>query len=437
MDSSYHAGLGSVFGTDRSVVITSSYISSPLGEGTDINFQSLLEDRSNFTKAEDTYYGSLYKGICQDPKMSDLHDRKVSKVITRKDFIGIVAALKAATKVGIGKDCGINPERISVYSGSACTSTDDLSPYYSLIKKSYTAGQYDPKFFGRHLMEEVSPMVMLQTLMNNILCYVSVALDIRGANTNYLDFQTSGLRSVYEGACSILSGRSDVALVGSSSAIPELFLDPNPEDKLGSNNYKDYLCFSKDGTSPRVKPYDRSRSGTVMSEGACFLVLEEKNHALRRGAPILGEISYMKLNAGGSSAMKEGSYVPYGVVGSLSGTNIDKDDLLIGYGIGARYMDQNELMAYSQVFDSHDFMLYSSSGNFGDMAEAGNISNIAVATKILETGQIPPTSNFVCSDEPGWNISGHVEPFSGNNIYVTGLSLSGTGCTIKISRVVS
>lgn len=427
------SGFGCSFDKSRSVVITSSYLSSPIGEGTDSNYQALLDDRSSFTKTSDTYYGAMYKGICQDPKMSDLHDRKVSKVITRKDFVGIVAALKAARSVGIGKDCGINPERIAIYTGSACTSTEDLSPYKSLIEKSYSSGEYDPIFFGAHLMEEVSPMVMLQTLMNNMLCYISVALDIRGANTNFLDFQLSGLRSIYEGANSILSGRSDVALVGGSSAIPEIFFDPSSQ-KRRESNYDDYLYFSRDGSYPKVRPYDSKRTGTIMSEGACFLVLEEKKHALKRGASILGEISYMRLNAGGSSSMKEGSYIPYGVVGSLKGVDLKSSDLLIGYGNGSGYMDKNELDAYSQVFGDHDFMLYSSKGNFGDMAEVGGIANVVIATKILEKNKVPPTSNFVSSDDSSWNISGSSQTFRGDSILVTGLSFSGSGCAIKISK---
>src|SRR5690606_38314280 len=123
--------------------------------------------------------------------------------------------------------------------------------------------------FGKELMEIVNPLVVLQTLMNNGLCYGTMELDARGVNANYMDFQVAGLRAVGEAYRSIVTDRADIVVAGGVSGPVEPF-------QLAEGVRSGYLAKTAevDGdVSGVVRPYDESRQGAILSEGSAYVML--------------------------------------------------------------------------------------------------------------------------------------------------------------------
>ena len=424
---------------ERRVVITGTAMTSPAGMTLEENSDAWWTGKRNFTTT-DLDLGSMqaapHVGHCGKIDVSILPDRKIQKAINRKDLIGVVTALGAAKHAGIKKG-QLNPERMGMYVGSGCTQVGDLSDYFPLIEKSTQASGHNPRVFGAQLMNVVNPMVMLKTLMNNTLCYTSVALDIRGVNANFMDFQIAGLRAVGEARQAIVSGRADVIIAGGVSATPEPF---HADDgiKIG------YLARTDGhGRDPNeaVRPFDQDRSGTILSEGAAFLVLESEEHALSRGATILGELKSYHMAADGGLAYWT-DQPARGLSKTLRqtcGTSGERDAVgfIVSHANGSVNGDLCEARAYRDFFGASvaDIPVVSPKTVLGEMSEAAGVANIILAIEAIAKGAVPPTFNYQQGDAEtsSLNVRAVSQKIKKATGLVTGRSFSGLACTVAIA----
>lgn len=390
----------------RKVVITGAGIASPAGYTLAENIAAWRGTAHKFT--EITHFNTAgssvrYAGSCPPPDMKKLPDRKVQKILRRKDVISLITTLETAAHAGIEKG-KVDPERTGMYVGAGSTQIGDLTPYFTLVAQcaNLETGQFDSELFGAKLMDLVNPLVVLQTLMNNGLCFGTMTLDIRGVNANFMDFQVAGLRAVGEGFRSIAYDRADVVIAGGIAGPVEPF-------QLAEGIHGGYLARTKDLSEPLdtlVKPWDEKRTGAILSEGSAYVVLEEEQHALRRGASIMGRVDGFFLASDGAfefMAERDSPGLARSIGGALAEARMHKNDLgfVVGHGNGARSADFAEAKAYADFFGARarSLPVTTPKGMIGDMCEAGGVLGLILALDSLKRGDVPPTHNFVAGDQ--------------------------------------
>lgn len=428
---------GAIAGDLREVVITGVSLATPAGYTLEENSRAWWDGTRSFSEitAFSTKGSSVrYAGQCREPDVKKLPDRKVQKILRRKDVISLLATLDATAQAKLLKG-DFDPERAGMYVGAGSTQIGDLTPYFTLVAQcaDTAKGTFDSAKFGRDLMSLVNPLVVLQTLMNNGLCFGTMTLDIRGVNANFMDFQVAGLRAVGEAFRSIQTGRADVVVAGGISGPVEPF-------QLAEGVRAGFLAKTSEFDAlpvDIVRPWDKNRQGTILSEGSAYLVLESEEHAKKRGAPILGRIKgYALANDGHFEFMQETSApgLVRAMQGAMAAANTEMEDVgaVIGHGNGALAADRAEAHSYVSLLGKYreKTPITSFRSVLGDMGEAGGVVGVAVALDSFKNNKVPPTWNFNAGDDNSatLKISPEAQELQGSQIVVTArnfLGLSG------------
>ncbi len=428
----------------REVVITGMGLDTALGAEAESIFASWLGQKNNFKPISAFNVQNTpvqFAGLCQDPDLTKLPDRKVQKILRRKDLLSLLTTLKAAEHAGL-RDAKISPERMGMYVGASSTQIGDLTPYFTLVAEcaDLTHGRFDSQKFGHEMLDLVNPLVVLQTLMNNALCFGTMTLDLRGVNANFMDFQVSGLRALGEGFQSIRNDRADLIIAGGVAGPIEPF-------QLAEGVQVNYLADTsrlQTSIGDVIRPWDKGRVGTILSEGTAYLVLEEKEHALARGAAPLAVVKGFGIANDGQLAI----FSPAPATGledaigqALAQANLSPDDLggIIGHGNGSKIQDWSEIRAYQRFMRNrkNPIPLTTAYPNLGDMCEASGASQTILGAMALKAGLLPATANHVGFEE----TLHHVEVMTQTtelakpSILVTSRNFFGLACALVLGRV--
>lgn len=428
------------------VVITGANICSSVSDNLDEFYDAIYNGKPNFTPINSNLKTSSFIKYCGQYKYCDLSilpDKKIRKAIARRDLYGIICALKAAKNAHITKG-QINPERFGIYVGAASVGIHDLEPYFELIHKSFNNpnGYFDSKVFGAELMNTVNPMIMLQTLMNNTLCYSSIFLDARGPNRNYMDLHAAGMHAIKEGFYTIKEQKADVVLCGGVSNFPQFFYS----DNILSSGHFAITSNSSINPNELIKPYDKNRCGTIQSEASAFVVLETETHAKKRGVPILAKILSCVSNVDPIRILQEyGSslFLEKAILNCVRNANIDLNDIgvIIGDGCGSKHTDALEFIAYKKIFKQYKSFipLVSIKSVIGETVEASGICSIICALKCLDTKIIPPTINYNEHDFGDSNIilSSKSQKLTKDIALVVTRSINGINSCILLQRYIT
>ena len=384
---------------ERRVVITGLALHTAAGTSLEAHASSWWEGHSHFSTI-DSYSTEgtsvRFAAQCPTPDLSRLPDKKVRKILTKKDLISLVTTIAAAEHAGVTAGT-VDPERFGMYVGAGSTQIGDLTPYFELVKSCVSDGVFDSARFGRDLLSLVNPMAVLTTLMNNGLCFGAISLDIRGVNGNFMDFQVSGLRAVGEAFRALTAGRADIVIAGGVASPVEPF-------HVGSGVRIGYLARTgDDGVAAEqvVRPYDLTREGTILGEGAAYLVLEEETHARSRGAPILGRIHGYGQAADGAFTFMQETHAP-GLVRAMrqalddAGESAENLGMIVGHGNGVRGADQAEASALVELLGKSvgRVPVTSPKGVLGELSEPAGVVSIALALDALGRRSVPPTFNY-------------------------------------------
>jgi len=268
------------------VVITGYGCLTASGADAAMTWEAILARESGIRQAE-TWDSSGWPyhlaGEIKDYNPRELvADRKLLKFITRQDVIGLNAVTQAVahSKIIEHRDGFADPssfnDRTGVFVGSPATKYRSQHDYLSSLSKA--AG--DPREFGIRAMEDVHPMWLLRALPNNVLAYAGIQYGFKGANANVTAHGISGSQAIAEACRYLRDGAIDRAIVVGYDSASELEALPY---------YASVGLLSSRG----LKPFDRSRDGTVLGEGAGALFNAGRSRTpqrddLRRGAGQLG-----------------------------------------------------------------------------------------------------------------------------------------------------
>jgi 3-oxoacyl-[acyl-carrier-protein] synthase II len=390
---------------ERRVVITGLGLICPLGTGADPFWHALAEARGGVRKIRAFPVEGLPNDVggevdAFDPRALVIpkHRKAMAKslrVMARDIQLAVAAAEMAIAHAGLA-DGGVDPTRIGVDLGAGLISSelDELAPAINLATKPDRG--FDYQEYGRAGIPEIPPLWLLKYLPNMPACHISILCDCQGPSNSITEAEAASNIAIGEACRIIARDRADVMIAGGAdSKIHPL--------SLVRMSLLDQMSTWKGDPVAACRPFDRRRDGWVPGEGAGILILEEREHALNRGATIHGEI----LGYGsGCDATPGGGQDPDGLGTELAMRAALKDAGLapsdIGHvnahGAATMLSDLAEARAIHRVFGPGPSVPVTAlKGYMGNLVSGCGAVELLGSLLGVNHGFVPPTLNC---DEP-------------------------------------
>ncbi|MBI3251873.1 MAG: beta-ketoacyl-[acyl-carrier-protein] synthase family protein [Candidatus Omnitrophica bacterium] len=370
----------------RRVVITGLGAMTALGEGIEPLWKACLEGRSGIGFTDPQAAWNPVAAIIRDfDPEKFVTQRKSLKLMARDIQLAIAGATLAMQDAAL-HSTSFNHERAGVIIGSGVLN-HELDELAAGVGPSLDGnGRLDLKKFGADGLGALFPLWMLKYLPNMPACHISILSDLEGPNNTLTTGASASLAAAGEAARIIERGAAEVMLAGGAES------KVNP---LGFSQYKmlGAVLESQKGEPEKIyRPFDEHSNGFVVGEGAAFLVLEEFEHAKKRGARIYAEI----LGFGSSSHSKKGRKVA--MESALEDAGVSHRDLeyLQASGLGTAEEDSWEAAAAQEVLDGAGphVSVSASKPVTGFTGFSSGAMDLLISTMALWHGTIPPVANF-------------------------------------------
>ena len=366
----------------RRVVITGIGIWSCLGNNVDEVRQSLYEGRSGIgiDEARKEYgYQSTLTGIVEKPVLKGLLDRRLRAGMSEEAEYAFMASKEAFAMAGIDDDYLLQNE-VGVLMGNDSSAKATVESHTLMLEK------HDSALLGSGWI--------FQSMNSTVNMNMSTIFHLRGINFSVSAACASGSHAIGLGAMFIRQGLQDMVLCGGAQ-----------ETNLYSMASFDALgAFSKrmDEPTKASRPFDRDRDGLIPSGGAAALVLEEYEHAVKRGARILGEVcGYgFSSNGGGiSQASDDGSALAMHRALADAGMTVDDIDYVNAHATSTPQGDLYEAKALGRLFEGHRAWISSTKSMTGHECWMAGASEAVYSLLMMHGGFVAPNINFENPDE--------------------------------------
>lgn len=385
----------------RQVAITGVGLVTSLGVGVAATWQALLEGRSGVGPIRAFDASSLRTRLGAeitdlDPKPY-VANRRVLRMMTRNDHLAVVGAALAVKDAGLTISAE-EAERASLFVGGNKETSKPESLLEGVLVARGPDGVADVRRLGESASSSFPPLFFVEGLQAASLFYISEAHGLKGANTYFAGTAEAGALAVGRAFRAIRRGEASVAIAGG-------FDDAASWWTLSKYDGMGFLSDRNDLGSGACRPYDRSRTGTVLGDGAALLVLEEAEAARARGARILAEVIGF-----GTGYDCHGTLTPHpegrGLVRAMQAALSDAGTApaavahVAAHGSGTRLGDASEARAIRSVFGEAGRALAGSSVKpaTGHLMAAAGALNVAVAALALHHQVVPPTLNLEAVD---------------------------------------
>ncbi len=373
----------------RRVVITGVGMLTPVGNDVADTWQNLLAGKSGagpitqFDAHEgfDVRFAAEVKGF--DPEA--FLERKEARRMDRFAQFAIAASQQAMDQAGLsGKPEGIDFDRVGVIIGSG------IGGIATFEDQARVMVERGPK--------RISPFFVPMFIPDIAAGHVSMRFGARGPNYCTVSACASSAHAIGDAARIIRHGDADVMIAGGTEATV------TPLTIAGFANMK-ALSSRNDSPETASRPFDATRDGFVLGEGAGVLVLEALEHAQKRGAKILGELIGYGQSGDAyhlTAPAPEGAGAQLAMKAALKDAGIATTDVdyINAHGTSTPMNDLNETLAVKAVFGDHAYKLVmgSTKSMTGHLLGAAGAIEAVIATKVMEEGMIPPTTNFSVAD---------------------------------------
>ena len=372
---------------EKRVVITGIGAITPIGKNVKETWQGILDQKcgiDNITLFDTSTFKTKFAGEVKNYNPQDYFDLKQSKRLDRSSQFAIIAAKEAF------EDSGINAEntdfnRIGVFVSSGIAGLTTIQEQcFTCFEKGHN---------------RISPMFIPMTIANMPAGNIAIELGAKGESISIVSACASSTHAIGEAFRNIRDGFEDVIIAGGTEAsICEIGI-------AGFENMKALTNETTDKNRASI-PFDKQRSGFVMGEGAGILILEELEHAQKRGAKIYAEIVGYGATSDAyhiTSPSPDGEGASRAMVRAMESANIKPEDVdyINAHGTSTHLNDLCETMAIKKAFgeSANKVMVSSTKGNIGHLLGAAGGVEAIFCTKALETGKVPPTINYKEKDE--------------------------------------
>jgi 3-oxoacyl-[acyl-carrier-protein] synthase II len=378
----------------RRAVLSGIGVISPIGLNAATYWESLCQGRSGVRNIQGFDASGLpirFAGEVPDfdaKQFVDKKDRKSLRMMARTIQLAVAAAQVAMDDCRVDKQ-QLDPARFGVDFGAALIATEleELGVAAQLSTNCQPA-TVDLDKWGEQGIPNIPPLWMLKYLPNMPACHVSILHNARGPNNSITESDVASLLALGEAFRIIGRNGADFFLVGGADSR----LNP-----LSLSRQCLFQPFSKRNDHPQraCRPFDKNRDGVVLGEGSTVLVLEDLDHARRRGARILAEV------VGFGAAFdrdKTGAGLARAIRAALAEAGIGPEEVdhVNAQGTSTLPADVWEARGIQEVFSrcKTPVPVFAAKSYFGNLGAASGITELVASLLALEHRLVPPTLNY-------------------------------------------
>ncbi len=372
----------------RRVVVTGLGALTPLGNNITDYWNGLINGVSGaapITRFDASKFKTQFACEVKGFNPEDFLDRKEARKLDPFSQYGLVCAMQAVQDAGLDKEGAFDPDRTGVIWGSGIGGLLTFQEACFDFAKGDGTPRFNPFFIPKMIADICSG-------------HISIMYGMRGPNFTTVSACASSTNAIIDAVTYIKLGKADIIVTGGSEAAV-------CEAGIGGFNAMHALSTRNDSPSTASRPFDLDRDGFVLGEGAGSLILEDLDHALKRGAKIYAEVL-----GGGMTADANHITAPHPEgLGALnvmrlaledSGLKPEDIDYVNVHGTSTPLGDVAETKAILGVFGEHAYKLNISStksmtGHL--LGAAGAIEAIACVLTV-KNDIIPPTINHFTDD---------------------------------------
>jgi 3-oxoacyl-[acyl-carrier-protein] synthase II len=364
----------------RRIVVTGFGLVCPCGNTVEESWQNILSGRSGIDKIsafDVSDYDSQIAGEVKGFDPLDFMDKKDARRADRSVQLAIAAATEAMSTNGADK---VEKDRFGTIIGSGIGGIKTFEEQHTVLIERGPS--------------RISPFFIPMMISDMAAGQVSIKFGLKGPNFGTVSACASGGHALSDAFMYIKNGLADIMLAGGTEAT----ISPMA---LGGFCSLKALSTRNDDPAHASRPFDVERDGFVMSEGAGIIILEELEHARRRGAPILAEMIGVGLT-GDAFHMTQPPPGHTGAVAAMrmaleyAGLETGDVDYINAHGTSTYHNDKNECEAIRTVFGppADGLKVSSTKSVTGHLLGAAAALEFIVCVKALIEGIIPPTANL-------------------------------------------
>jgi 3-oxoacyl-[acyl-carrier-protein] synthase II len=391
----------------RRVVITGMGCITPLGHSVAELWGNILAGRSGSSTTElfdARTFPSTFSAQVKDFRLADhIGDLGVHAHAGRNTQFALAAAEQAWKQSGLDAS-NYDPRRLAVYLGSGEGSLD-FDNFVSVMVDSWRPdpagglnGKLDTVHWAQLAFARMNAVREMEQEPNMPASHIALRYNARGPNFNCLTACAASTQANGEAINLIRRGDADAVISGGCHSMIHPF---------GVTGFNRLTALSQRNDSPQTasRPFDLTRDGFVLGEGSSMLIIEEYEHAARRGATMLAEI----IGYGSSAdAYRITDIHPEGRGGAacmayaIADAGIDKSEIgfICAHGTSTKENDRTETQAVKSVFGelAKSIPVSSPKSMVGHLIAAAGTTELIICVMALREGMLPPTMNLHTPD---------------------------------------
>ena len=369
----------------RRVVVTGLGMVTPLGLDVASNWDALTHGRSGIgriTRFDPAPYETQIAGEVNGFDPLQYMDRKEIRRTDRFTHLAVGAASQALKDAGFDKPA--DAERVGT---AIATGVGGLE---TLIREVLLMEEKGPS--------RLSPFLVPMLMANAASAQISMQFGLKGPSLTHVSACASSSHAIGECGEIIRRGQADVMVAGGSEAAVLPLA-------IGAFSTMHAMSRRNDDPQRASRPFDKDRDGFVLSEGAAVVILEERDHAAKRGARIYGELVGYGATADAyhiTSPSPEGEGNARAMRMALEEAGLKPQDIdyINAHGTSTQPNDREETAAIKRVFGDHAYklMVSSTKSMSGHLLGAAGSFEAIACLLALRDGCIPPTINYTTPD---------------------------------------
>ena len=400
----------------RNVVITGVGIKSCIGNDYAEVLANLQNAKSGIVfneKYSEMGFRSCVSGSV-NIDLSEHIDRKLLRFMGESAGYAYLATKDALKMAGIDES-HLDSPKIGIVAGSGGASTRVM------LESGDIAREKGPKRIG--------PYGVTKSMSSSISAIIATALKLKGINYSISSACATSAHCIGHAADLIKSGQQDVVIAGGSD--DEHWSSSCLFDAMGA-------LSSNFNSTPTIasRPYDSNRDGFVISGGAGMIILEDEEHAKKRGANILAKLSgYFANSDGYDMVAPSGEGASRCMQGAIDNSKT-KIDYINTHGTSTPVGDVAEINAIKTLFTSEQPMISSTKSMTGHSLGATGAHEAIYSIMMINENFIAPSINIesLCDDAEGLDIVTETRNISINNVLSNSFGFGGTNASLVISR---
>ena len=400
----------------KNVVVTGLGIKSCIGNTYDEVLLSLKNGSSGIS-FNDVYSEMGFRSCVSGSiniNLADYIDRKLLRFMGESAGYSYLATKDALDMAGINEE-DLDSPRIGIVAGSGGSSTRIM------VENADIARDRGPKRIG--------PYGVTRSMSSSISAIISTAFKLKGINYSISSACATSAHCIGHAADLIKSGQQDIVIAGGSD--DEHWSSSCLFDAMGA-------LSSNFNSSPETasRPYDVNRDGFVIAGGAGMVILEDEEHAKKRGANILAKISGYYANSDGYDMVApSGEGAARCMKGAMKDAGLEID-YINTHGTSTPVGDVAELKAINEVFSSNSPAISSTKSMTGHSLGATGAHEAIYSIMMINNGFIAPTINVdeLCDEAKDLDIVTETRDCEINNVLSNSFGFGGTNASLVLSK---